>query len=295
MFRMNISLALLLGLALPASGQTVLEWKLKEGEKFYLDESVVQKQRFEFMGKEVTQEALTRTISSFTVMKVTKDGMVLEKKVESWTNKVVGGLAPMNDDKVSKLFKGLTFTFTLSPRGAVSGFAGYDNLVKRLRDLDEMEAKMVQLILSEQALKSTMDMAFGIVPDRAVRKGDQWQRQIVVPAGPIGTVKFDTRFTYQGPSPAGEEVSAHGTFTYELPKKDADALPFRVVKANFRSPGGKGTILYDASAGRLRSFEMNMPMSGSMTLDIAGNQIDMNFAADETRTVRLTAKNPGDN
>jgi len=295
LLRISLTITLLIGAAGPASAQTILEWKFKAGDKFFLEESVVQKQTFEFMGKDVKQETSNRTLSSFTVLRATADGVVLEKKIESWTNKITGGLVPVDDDKVSKLFKGLTFTFTLSRRGAISDLSGYEQFEKRLADLDEMEAKMIKLILTPETLKSVMDMAFGIVPDRAVNKGDSWRKQIVVPAGPIGTVKFDTRFTYEGNAPMGEQVSALGSFTYELPKKDADGLPFRVLKANFKSPGGKGTIYFDAVQGRLRSFEMNMPMSGSMTLDIAGMQLDMNFSADEIRTIRLTAKNPTGN
>ena len=68
------ALALVHGAAL---GQTTLQWKFKEGDKFYVEEKMVSKNTTVVAGTTTVQEQTETRISSFLVKSRTKDGVIL--------------------------------------------------------------------------------------------------------------------------------------------------------------------------------------------------------------------------
>src|SRR5262245_21087403 len=76
----------------PAFGQASLQWKFKEGDTFYLEEKIVSKTTTDVLGMKNTEEQTQIRISSFVVKSRTRDGVVLEQRIESWKSKITGGL-----------------------------------------------------------------------------------------------------------------------------------------------------------------------------------------------------------
>src|SRR5262249_10033266 len=94
--------------AVPAFGQGKLEWKFKEGDKFYLEERSNLKQTMKFMGSDLKQELDHTRLTSFTVLKKTDEGLVLEQKIESVKITRASGSAKPEGNLLKEL-EGATF------------------------------------------------------------------------------------------------------------------------------------------------------------------------------------------
>ncbi len=296
MVRQLLPAAVLLGvvLAVPAvaRAQTSLRWQLKAGEKFYVEEAIKADQNVTVMGMNLKQTTTTRRVSQFTVKAADAGGYQLEQKILTWTAKQEGGAAP-DDGKLDKVARGATFRIHLAPNGTLSRFQGYEDFLKKIGDQDANEAKVFRMILTEDAIKSPLEMIFSVLPAKAVKQGDQWQQKLKVPTGPMGTFLFDVDYKYRG-AISGDlvEFAMRGKFEYKPPTKEVEGAPFTIKKADLKSTGSTGTVTFDARAGRLVRYTLTMPVSGSLTLEVMMNQLEMSLDGTETRTIRLLTKNP---
>ncbi len=288
------SLVALAALSAPAFGQTNLNWKFREGDKFYVEERMTSKTTSTVMGMKVTEEQTQVRISSFVVKSRTKDGVVLEQRIESWKGKNVGG-QPGSDEGMKLLeqaTKDVVFTIELSPAGKVLKFDGYNQMLKKIMDVNPDEAKKFKAIATEEVLRAPLAMIFDVLPGKAVKKGESWNKEISVPLGPMGTFKFSTAFTYNGPGEGGEQIASKGTFHFEPSKGDAGDLGFKIVKMELTKKESTGKLVFDNSKGRLVVNEFTMPLAGTMTIEIAGMQIDVEVDGTETRTLKILDKRP---
>lgn len=283
----------LLWLGSPASAQTQLNWKFKEGEVFFMDESNVADQVFTILGKRVEQKNTNRRILRYEVKSATPKGFVIEQTILSWRDKQEGGVVPPGgDDILERLVKGIVFRIQLNPDGSLAKYEGYEDLLTRARkEFPADEVKVFSSIVTEDLLKSSVELAFGGLPAKAVKPGDRWNRRLRVPAGPLGIFLFNDTMTYEGPGKGGERISVSTSFDY-LPPKEGGGLPFRITRADLKANGAKSSLLFDAEKGRLVSFEGTFPMSGSMTLDVGGMMTSMELSATERRTIRLSDREP---
>src|SRR5437588_3545111 len=83
-------LLLLAGVGLPAYGQTTLEWKFKDGDKFYVEEVSDMKQTVSIIGKDIRQNNKITTISSYVVKNSSGGEVTLDQKIESVDVKTSG-------------------------------------------------------------------------------------------------------------------------------------------------------------------------------------------------------------
>jgi len=73
---------LLLGLVLPAPARAALEWKFKEGDKFYVEAVTETKQTITIDEKKTTSASTFTTVNSFVVKKADAGSYTLEQTVE---------------------------------------------------------------------------------------------------------------------------------------------------------------------------------------------------------------------
>jgi len=284
----------LAAVALPAQGQVKMEWKFKEGDKFYLENTTVQKQTIEVLGQKIEQETENTTVTSFTVLKKEKDSTVIEQKIESVKVTSKGGLGGAMD-KVAEQMKGATFKFTLDNKGQISKFEGFDEFIKKIAGDDAATAQIMKLVLNEDTVKQSASEAFGFLPEKAVSKGDKWKKEMIIPMGPLGSFKAEQDYTYLGEAKDGQEIGVASKMTYTAPKDNAGGvLPFKVTKGDFKTEEAKGTIVFDAAAGRLVREEMKMKLKGSMTIEAMGQTADMKMEQESTTKIRLLDKPPKD-
>ena len=290
-FGSAVALAFLAGPALAADA-VKLEMKFKEGDKFFVETVSNTKQVMEFMGTKNESDSDSTQVTSFTVKKSDKDGVVIEQKIESIKNKNSGGLP--GADKIMDALKGATFKLTLNSKGEVTKIEGYDEFVKKLSADNELAGKMLKSFMSEDTIKATAAENFAFLPPKPVAKGDTWKRSQAIPLGPLGNLKGETNYTYKGPGKDGEEISFDQTLEYAPPKVSDDSLPFKITKGEMKADKASGSLTFDASKGRLVRTEQSTKMKGSLTFEVAGNSTTLTLEMTQTAKSRVLDKSPLD-
>jgi hypothetical protein len=286
-------LALTAFAAAPAHGQMKLEWKFKEGDKFYVQDDSKMKQKVEFQGKSFTQNVTKTMVTAYEVKKVAGDTVTINQKfldVKVNSQGEFGG----DMEKAMEKLKGGSFTLTLR-NGKITKFEGFDEFIKNLAGGNDMAAMFIKAVLSEDILKQSAEEAFGFLPTKPVRDGETWKRDTNVPLGPIGSFKSASQYTLEGKEKDGVKIGLKSNLTYSPPKKgDGGALAglFTITKGNLKAENAKGYMIFDPDAGRLVRYSMSLNFRGSLTLEVAGNQIDMDVTTEQTTTSRVTTRNP---
>jgi hypothetical protein len=293
-------------LAFPAPGraqQVQLEWKLKEGDKFFLETVTSFKQTLKTLGKELKQDRQDNVVYGVSVLKKNDDKTAqLEEKIESVAVRNTGGPAgtPAAEDKFNQQLKDATFRVTLTPRGEVTKFEGYEDLVKKIAGDDTNARKVVQAVLSEDGFRRSAAESFGLLPAGPAKPGDKWgeDRKVEAPYGPLGSFTVTKTYTYEGKDTINgksvDKITFTGTAVYTPPKTaDAGAMPFQVVKGELKADDIKGTMYFDADAGRLVGSEAAMRIKGSLTITVSGTNLDTEMQEDVAVKTRLLDKLPG--
>jgi hypothetical protein len=286
---------LLLAAAAPAAAQTKLEWKFNEGDKFYQETTTVLNQTLKVMDQQIKQDMENTTVASFSVLKKNADGsLVVEQKIESIKSKNTGGVAPVGN--IFRQMEGTTFRITFSPKMEITKFEGYNELIKKIGGDDAAVGKLIRSMMSEETLKHSVEEAFRFLPDGPVSKGATWQRKQAVPLGPLGNLNATNTYTYDGPATLDgktlEKISFAPSITYQAPKGDVAGLPFQITAGNMKAEDAKGTMYFDAAAGRLVQSETKMRLKGSLTVSASGQKMTMDLDQEQTSKIRITTTNP---
>jgi hypothetical protein len=287
--------------ALPARAQVQLEWKLKEGDTFFLQTESKFVQVMELVGKEagkeIKQETQQTTVLQFKIEKKDEKTGVLTVRETVEGLMVKGGTgSSVADDKI----QGATFTFTLSPppKMAVDDFKGYAEFIKKASGDDPAIAKTMKAILSEDLLKVSAREAFSFLPEKPVKEGDTWgaDRSIKVPIGPLGTMDVVNTYKYVGKDKVGgkeyDKITFTTAVTYAPPKEDS-GLTFKVTKGELKTDGAKGSIYFDREAGRMVQYETELKTTGQFTLSINSVPLETKITKQE-QSIKATvsSENP---
>src|SRR5713101_1410508 len=241
-------------LAVPAQAQVQLQWKLNEGDRFYLESTGTTKQTMKIMGTPIQQEFDTTTVDSYKVVKKTADEIVLEKRVEAMKVKATGQGAEAAD-QIAQRVKGAVFTVTLDPRtNTVTKVEGVAEFVKKVFADNPIMQQTLSATLNDNSLRDEQqNILLGFLSDKPVHKGDKWARKSKIPLGPIGGFSSEGEFTYQGKSPLNnnefDKIDATWTLTY-APPKEKGGLPFEITKGDFKATTAKGTYYFDSGNGK---------------------------------------------
>src|SRR5436190_10944938 len=82
--RCALGAALFLHLAGHACGQAELTWRLKEGERLYVEEKSDRKQTVTFAGQKTEQQTVSRSVAEFTVKSRSQGGVNVEQRSVHW-------------------------------------------------------------------------------------------------------------------------------------------------------------------------------------------------------------------
>ncbi len=285
---------LLLAVVLPAPAQTALEWKFKEGDKFYVEAVTNVKQAVTVGDKTSSSDSTFTTVSRFEVKKADANAYALEQTIEGVQVKSSKADDPTVAivSRFANLLKGATFKFTLSASGKISGsLEGYDDLIKKLSGGNEAAEKSNRAQFPEDALKDELAAMFGFLPDKPVKPGDTWKRPESM-ALPWGKLSGEATYTYDGKDKDGEKISVKRGWTYAAPEGPGVG-GVKVSKGDVKADDVTATIIADPAAGRLVSDSQKMHVSGKITTTDASGK-DTTFTVDQTttRTIRRVDKNP---
>jgi hypothetical protein len=282
-----LPVALLLSLAVPVEGATI-RWKFKEGDVFYNQADVSIRQTITVMGRKVNQKSDQTTVTRFTVKKVNADkSVVLEQEIVDTT--VQGDIVP--GDAAKKL-KGTKFTITLSARGKLEKFEGYDDFLDKLSGGNDEQRKVLAAMMPEDTFKTVISETFGFTPGKEVEKGDSWKLDYKVSMGPLGDLSGGSTYRYEGKEKKGEKIGFKATLKYAPPGNAGAGLPFTIDKGTLKAEDFNGVIYFDAEKGRVAESSMSAKITGTLTISVMGNKADMDMEQNLQMRSRITDKAP---
>jgi hypothetical protein len=267
--------------------QETPKWKFRAGTSFNLENVHSQKQTVKINDKVQKSESTTTWVTSIDVLKATDKEIVIEQTIVSVTAKEAK--PNVTAEAWAAKMKGSKFQVTLSPTGRVLKFEGYEELVKKLNDPMHAKEDVAHFLVSESALRQTLEEMLGFLPDQPVAVGATWKRQAVESIAPFGS--FETVFQYSlaGRRNDADVISFSIQASYVPPKNDLGVL--RVVKGALKAEQGKGEIQFDLQKGRLIRGEKQMHIRGTLTLEAEPRQtVNMEFESDSTVSWRLIEK-----
>jgi hypothetical protein len=294
MHRTIVSAALALAL-LPGAlaAQEKLAWKFKEGEKFYLEEKTTIKQTIKVLGNDEEKEEEQLNLVSFLVKKKTADGVVLVQTIEKLKSETKRGKEDPNTQQILEKMTGHQFTITLNNQGKITKFEGYNSLIEKISDNNPDVEKVLRAILPVDFFKKTSESQFSMLPDKAVAKGDAWQREMNMSMGPIGGFKIVHTFKHEGEEKGLTAIGSSAKLDYIVPKDDG-GLPFKITKGKMQAETAKGRLLFDNKLGRLDRDNTTIVLRGAMTIEIMNMEIDMEMHMEQTTVTRVLATKPGE-
>src|ERR1043165_2979917 len=197
---------------------------------------------------------------------------------------------PLTEKMLEKL-KGHQFTITIDKNGKMTKFEGYESLIKKISNDDPMVEKTLRAILTADTFKKTAENTFTMLPDKAVKKGDTWNRETQMSMGPIGSFKINAKYTYDGMEKDLAVIQGTSTLTYSAPKDDG-GLPFKISKGNIDATNAKTRLLFDSNLGRPSSEHTTLALKGNLTLAIGEMEVEMTLEMEQRTDSKVSTTRP---
>jgi hypothetical protein len=287
MLRIGFSVLFLATAIVGASAQdkSPLAWKFAKDDSFRYENVSTVKQSMKLLdkdgkpeGKEIVQDITYTMLMSYKVLDAAADGtVVLESKVESM--KFKNSIEATNKVVADPKLEGATFKITLNPKREVTALDGYEAFLKRMAGDDANVLKALQSIVTKESLMRSAREVFGFLPEKAEKT---WTRDVLSPLGPLGDLNIKFSYKLEGTETVdgkpADKITFDSTVMYSPPNAQNAAVQqsaFRVAKGELkRTDQKKGTILFDAQAGRLASMNSDITLKGNMSLLISGTKLD---------------------
>lgn len=265
-----LSLLMLVLLPLAAHAQTgkaiKLEWKFKEGEKFWIDTFTRVEQVEKLGNQNAANIVVVRTITSYTVKKVTESNFVeLEARIESarYDNNQTA-----DSQRMAALYarlQGAVFRMTLSPDNQVQRLDGYQEWLQKLSAiLPTAEMDRIRFLIPESDLRNAVNEGFGFLPEKEVRLNQQWKKKSELNLAPAGTLTCMLNYTYKGQEKGKEKIAIdckeQGTFTMNT------AMVAPGSQSTFYLDNRTGTILFNNQTGKMEQAEHQYQTRGTITI-----------------------------
>jgi hypothetical protein len=283
------SIVCLLLLILPwtASGQTELRWKFKPKSAFTY-ETVSQLQQIVQTGtQEFKQGVKTRARTRYTVEKASDSETVLEMKVEAFEATLLNQDKPLPSAVRSEL-KEATFRLKLDANQKVVSVEGLDDFLAKATAEDPNLEKAMRLMMSKESLQTVAQQGFAFLPDKPVKVGDQWQRPLTVPLGPLGNFQITNTYTLENPEKKDgvqcQRIAVTCQVKYEAPK--TLNLPFTIRSGTFQATEGKGHIWFDTRDGELIRSELKLALQGKLEIETQGKTRTLTLHQEQNVEVR---------
>lgn len=243
-----------------------LEWKFKEGEKFWIDTYTRVEQAERLGNQNAANIVVVRTFTSYTVKKVTESNFVeLEAKIESarYDNNQT-----TDSQRMAALYgrlQGAVFRITLGPDNQVQRLDGYQEWLQKLSTiLPTAEMDRIRFLIPETDLRNAVNEGFGFLPEKEVRLNQQWTKKSELNLAPAGTLTCMLNYTYKGQEKGKEKIAIdckeQGTFTMNT------AMVAPGSQSTFYLDNRTGTILFNNQTGKMEQAEHQYQTRGTITI-----------------------------
>jgi hypothetical protein len=300
----------------PKGSGTTLSLKAFEpkGKTFYQEMTTKTKQVMKVMQQEVTQNQDQTFWISWTPMEKKGDDLCVKQKIIGVKMDIEIGGNKISYDSTAKeqpanpltdFFKALkdaefTIYINADPKSdkymTVTKVEGREGFITKLASANTQLEPLLKNILSDDALKSMAEPAFGVIPPKGEVPADKkWKREAKLDMGPIGTYDTTYNYTYKGAEKDKNlvTVDVDTVLKYSAPKAGMNnALPFQIKEAKLESKEGKGVIHFDVDKGRVNDSKMDLKLDGKLTIVIGGMQTDVDLTQTQTAELRSTDSDP---
>jgi len=296
-----LAVVLLAAGSFPAQAQTTLRYKFKEGEKLnYVMEQKMTMQ-MNVMGQDVEMN-MTQTIDlTWQIQSVDKDGRAkLTQKFDRVRFKMEGGQVgkveyDSMDGKepegpigkaIGPIFGALAGSeigMTMDARGQIADVKIPDKFSDALKNAGAGAAGLGEMF-SEDGMKRMMSQGGLVVPAEAVTKGKTWNQNVDMKM-PIGKMKVDTTYTYDGQTTKGNKKLEQVPFKAKVTLEPSDNAALTV---KLKEQSAKGSAQFDADAGRL--VETSMTQEMEMEIGAGGQNITQKIKQEVTMKLQDKAK-----
>ena len=280
-----------------AQAPVPLGWKLQS--RFYAELTTSQQRRTNVQGKAVNQSKDLTLLLAVQPQARSKDGtQVVEVQVEA-LKLTVPGKAQSPEEQVLKLLEGVELKVTLGPDLRVRQVDGLADVVTKVAgpQAAALPAPVREAMQAsfEGLLTYFLGELFVPLPNKAVGKGDRWEQTTTVRLPTFGTLALKKELTYEGkgrlPYQDKERVAATGTFSFE-PAKDVGPGGVKVLQADVKTGEYKGTLHFDAAAGRLFHAEVKMKTDVVVSMLVNKKKAQGHGLQEDTLTIRTFDRKP---
>lgn len=293
----GVGLLVVAVVALPAQAQVTLRYQFKEGEKlpYVMDQKM--KMTMAVGGQNIEMNMNQTVDMTWNIQSVDKDGKAkmtqrfdrVRFTMEMPTGKIEydskDGKEP--DDPIGKMiapvFKamvGSEFSLSMDARGRMSDVKVPDKLTEALKDIPG--AAGLGDMFSGDAMKRMIDQSAMVLPEGPVTKGKSWEQKVETKT-PLGKMKLDTTYTYEGPATKGDKKLEQVALK---PKMEIEADAAAPVAIKVKDMDAKGTALFDNAAGRL--VETNLTTNMEMEINAGGMNLSQKI--EQVMTLKLAEK-----
>ncbi len=290
----------------PAKETNGLAWKFTVDKPFYQKMDISTDQTIKVMSLDVVQKQQQTFYFKWTPIKQEGDKWMIKQEIEGIQMKIDIAGNPVSFDSTTenapggtntalaeffKNLKGSSFTLTLNTKTMkVESVTGREEFLKKLSQANPQLNQVLQKILSEESLKQMAEPTFGFLPPTPKKVGESWDTTSTLLLGPIGTYKNIYKFTLKGPEGANKDVDViyvDTTLEYAPPTESDPGLPFKIKDAKLKTKDKQdpGKIYFNTKLGRLEKAELTLQISGDLTIEIGGNQTNVNLNQTQTTTV----------
>jgi Family of unknown function (DUF6263) len=153
---------------------------------------------------------------------------------------------------------GAEFTFKMKPNGEITDIKLSDETLKRLREAAPPGAPEGEV--SENAIKDTLlQSSPPSFPDGPIEPGKSWSPKPTRLPLPTANLVMEKTFTYQGPDPKSPNLMLVNIDT-SAKIEPVDGVD---IKLTVKKQGGKGTLVFDGQAGRVKSVRLTQTIDMS--------------------------------
>jgi hypothetical protein len=187
---------------------------------------------------------------------------------------------------------GEALSVTVAANGVVRRIDGTQRIIDKIvKDLprDPMSGGMAQNVkqmLSEDALRTSIEQSFSRLPEGPVKPGDTWTSQQTLGADAIGKITGTSTFTLKAIEGSGDAAVARIGVTLALQQDTPPGSSSMSMKLG--NAKGEGELLFNIARGRVERNTMRTAMPSTITMrGPDGQSITMQNDTKTTMTMEL--------
>lgn len=166
---------------------------------------------------------------------------------------------------------GEAISVTIAPNGAVRSIAGTARIIDKLMKglpMDPFAAGLAQNIksmLSDDALRTSLEQSFSRMPDRPVTPGDSWTSEQTLGVDVIGRITGTSTFTLKGIEGSGDAAVARVGVTLAI-RQESTPGSGASMTVKLGESKGEGELLFHIGKGRVERNTMRTVMPSTVTM-----------------------------